>query len=164
MVAEDDGAVLAPLEDSLEEGDVRVEGGSEEDALELQHATNVAPSSAEQVETHRVSHYPYRSRCKQCVMGRGVGKPHTKSTQESVIPIVGMGYFYIAKEGVRRREELATEMEHRAGEAPSPVEGANPGRGRHQSSQDRGRSPGVLVSQMPTEQARVRACGPSGRR
>ena len=43
------------------------------------------------------------------------------------MPIVGMDYFYIAKKGVRRRDELAKEMAHRAGEGPSPVEGADPG-------------------------------------
>ena len=119
MVAEGGDPVLAPLEDALEEGEVDVEDESEEDAPDLKHATNVASPSAEQVEKHRVCHYPYRSCCKQCVIGRGVGKPHAKSTQESVIPIVGMDYVYVTKEGVRRREELAKEMEHRAGEAPS---------------------------------------------
>ena len=41
--------------------------------------------------------------------------------------IVCMDYFYVTKERVRRREELAKEMEHRTGEAPSPMENANPG-------------------------------------
>ena len=127
MVDEGDDLLLAPIEDALGEGEVNVEDESEEDAPDLKHATNVASPSAEQEEKDRVCHYPYRSWCKQCVMGRGVGKPHTKSTQESVIPIVGMDYFFITKEGFRRRGELAKEMEHRAGEAPSPVEGANPG-------------------------------------
>ena len=44
-------------------------------------------------------------------MGRGIGRPHTKSTQESTVPIVGMDYFYITKEGVRRRTELAKELD-----------------------------------------------------
>ena len=58
---------LAPLEDSLEEGEVRVEEESEEDVPDLKHATDVGPPSAEQIEKHRVIHLPYSSRCKQCV-------------------------------------------------------------------------------------------------
>ena len=111
MVVGDDDGVLAPLEDALEEGEVNVEEESAEDVPDLKHASNVASPSAEQVEGHRVTHYPYRSWCKWCIMGRGIGRPHAKSTQESVVLIVGMDYFYITKEGVRRREELAKEMD-----------------------------------------------------
>ena len=84
MVDTDSDCILAPIEDALEEGEVNVEAESEEDAPELRHATDVTSPSKEQVEKHRVCHYPYRSWCKQCVMGRGVGHPHATSTQESV--------------------------------------------------------------------------------
>ena len=94
MVAGDDDDVLAPLEGALEEGEVNVEEESAEDVPDLKHASNVPSPSAEQVEKHRVTHYPYRSWCKWCIMGRGIGRPHTKSTQESAVPIVGMDYFY----------------------------------------------------------------------
>ena len=80
------------------------------DAADLKHATDVKPPSADQVERHRVSHFPYRSWCKQCVMGRGVGRPHATSTTESSVPIVGMDSFYITREGVRRRDEMAKEL------------------------------------------------------
>ena len=110
MVLRDDDDVLAPLEDALEEGEVNVEDESAEDVPDLKHASNVASPSAEQVEGHRVTHYPYRSWCKWCVMGRGVGRPHVASSHESSVPIVGMDYFYITKEGVRRRDELAKEL------------------------------------------------------
>ena len=81
---------LATLEDSLEEGEVHVEEESEEDPPDLKHATDVSSPTADQVERHRVSHLPYRSWCKQCVMGRGVGRPHATTTQTSSVPIVGM--------------------------------------------------------------------------
>ena len=110
MVVGDDDGVLAPLEDALEEGEVNVEEESAEDVPDLKHASNVASPGAEQVEKHRVTHYPYRSWCKWCIMGRGIGRPHTKSTQESMVPIVGMDYFYVTKEGIRRRDELAKEL------------------------------------------------------
>ena len=121
MVLEDDDYVLAPLEDALEEGEVNVEDESAEDVPDLKHASNVASPSAEQVEGHRVTHYPYRSWCKWCVMGRGVGRPHVASSHESSVLIVGMDYFYITKEGVRRRDELAKELAAALEKASAPV-------------------------------------------
>ena len=103
-----------------------MEEESWEDVPDLKHATNVTSLSAGQVERHRVSHLPCRSWCKQCVMGRGVGRPHATSPTESSAPIVSMDYFCIAKEGVRRRDQLAKEMaEHLppgAGEVSSDAE------------------------------------------
>ena len=64
-----------------------------------------------------MTHYPFRAWCKQCVMGRGVGRGHTKSASESSVPIVGMDYFYITKEGVRRREEISKELSGEGEEA-----------------------------------------------
>ena len=98
MVDQGTSITLAPLEDAAEEGEIHVEEESGEDIPDLKHATDVASPSAEMVEKHTVSHYPYRSWCKQCVMGRGVGRPHTTSTTESTVPIVGMDYFYIISE------------------------------------------------------------------
>ena len=87
--------MLAPLEDTLEEGEVHVREELEEDTPDLKHATDVPNPTADQVEKHNVTHLPYRSWCKQCVMGRGVGRPHSNSSSESSIPIVGMDYFFI---------------------------------------------------------------------
>ena len=38
--------------------------------------------------------------------GRGVGLPHRAAGSESSVPVVGMEYLFITKEGVRRRDEL----------------------------------------------------------
>ena len=116
MVDEWSSRILAPIEDALEEGEVSIEE-SEEDAADLRHATNVASPSAADIEKHRMTHYPFRSWCKQCVMGRGVGRGHAKSTSESSVPIVSMDYFYITKEGVRRREEISKELSGEGEEA-----------------------------------------------
>ena len=106
MVDQGSSRILAPIEDALEEGEVSIEDESEEDAADLKHATDVASPSAGDIERHRVTHYPYRPWCKQCVMGRGTGRGHAKSASESSVPIVGMEYLYITKEGVRRRGDL----------------------------------------------------------
>ena len=86
---------------------MHVEEESEEDSAELKHATDIVSPSRDVVEQHRVAHFPYRSWCKQCVMGRGIGKPPATVAGESSVPIVGMDYFYITKEGFRRRDEMA---------------------------------------------------------
>ena len=77
MAAEVSSRTLAPVETDLEEGEVHVEDESEEeDSAELKHAKDIVSPSRDAVEQHRVTHLPYRSWCKQCVMGRGIGKPH----------------------------------------------------------------------------------------
>ena len=98
------------LEDSLGEGGVHVRMELEEDTPDLKRATDVSSQTAGQVERPRVSHLPYRSWCKQCVMGRGVGRPHAASPTESSAPNVGMDYFFITREGVRLRDQLAKAM------------------------------------------------------
>ena len=107
MVEEESSRTIGPVESGLEEGEVCVEEESEEDSTDPKHATDVASPSPDIVEQHRVTHFPYRSWCTQCVMGRGVGKPHATVTGESSVPIVGVDYFYMTKEGLRRRDELA---------------------------------------------------------
>ena len=82
MVEEGSSRILAPAEDELEEGEVQVEEESEEDPADLKHAKDIASPSRDAVEQPRVTHSPYRSWCKQCVMGRGVGKPHATVTEE----------------------------------------------------------------------------------
>ena len=51
-------------------------------------------------------------------MERGTGTPHATSSTESSIPIVGMGYFYVTKEGIRRRDEMAKEMAETSANPP----------------------------------------------
>ena len=66
--------------------------------------------TAEAVATHDCTHIPYRSWCKWCVQGRGRGEQHRQG-QESVIPQVGLDYFFITKGGVKSRKELVDDYE-----------------------------------------------------
>ncbi len=94
-----------------------MEEDSEEDSAELTHVKDIVSPSRDVVEQHRVAHFPYRSWCNQCVLGRGIGEPHATVAGESSVPIVGMDYFYITKEGLRRREEMAKELSDEGDEA-----------------------------------------------
>ena len=57
---------------------------------------------------------PFRWWCKQCIMGRGMGTHHTTTGSESLVLIIGLDYCFIAKERLRRRDELAAELKARA--------------------------------------------------
>ena len=94
---------MAPLEDEAETGEVNIE--EEEEAAPLKHAPDPAQPSEEEVENHRVTHYPFRTWCKLCIMGRGTGSPHRSSTGSS-IPRIGMDYFFITEGGMQRRSDL----------------------------------------------------------
>ena len=59
--------------------------------------------SAQEEEEHRCSHIPYRSWCKWCVMGRGLGTPHSGLHNHSQIPPVGLDYFFITDAGVKKQ-------------------------------------------------------------
>ena len=99
--------LLAPLEDPLEEGEVDINDAEEEDAAPARYAANpTLPTDEGEIERHRVDHYPFRSWCRFCVSGRGTGQQHTTTASNSTIPIIGMDYFFITSEGVRRRDEL----------------------------------------------------------
>ena len=99
--------LLAPLEDPLTEGEVNIDDAEEEDAAPARHAISpTLPADEAEIERHRVDHYPFRSWCKYCICGRGTGQPHTTTSSNSTIPVVGMDYYFVTSEGVRRRDEL----------------------------------------------------------
>ena len=106
LVGEDGRArLLAPFEEPLGEGEVCIDD-AEEEVQPLKHAASPIQPSAEKVEEHRVDHLPFRSWCKFCISGRGLGQPHALSPSEPTIAIVGLDYFFITCEGVLRRDEL----------------------------------------------------------
>ncbi len=64
------------------------------------------PSPTEQ-EDHRLNHALYRSWCKFCVMGRGLGERRGRHTGRChTIPRVGIDYFYITTGGLKSRKEI----------------------------------------------------------
>ena len=75
--------------------------GGEEINIETDVGTEVEPvreavdpgkPTDRQIEEHRLTHLPYRSWCRWCVLGRGRGLQHRARTG-SLIPTVGMDYF-----------------------------------------------------------------------
>ena len=88
---------------------------SEEVNIEEELDTETAPPkiapdpgqpTSKQMAEHRVIHSPYRIWCKFCVMGRGRGTPHGRSDNHSRTAVVGVDYFFITRDGVKRRSQL----------------------------------------------------------
>ena len=111
--------LMAPVEDGTEEEEEEIEVQEEEadpqDTEPLRVARDPKLPSQADVECHRCSHIPFREWCRHCVLGRGRGDPHLR-TAGSVIPIVGLDYFFIEEDKVKTRKELDY-AEDAAGEA-----------------------------------------------
>jgi hypothetical protein len=131
---------MAPLEEQTEEEDIQTEDGEDVEPLKL--ARNPKLPSAADIEAHDRVHIPYRDWCKWCNLGRGRGIPHRHGGGSSV-PIVGIDYFFITSEGVKKRKELEFE------ETPSGDELLESARaGRHHQ---------VHARQMLREQEHLRS-------
>ncbi len=108
--------LMARTEDAAEgEEEITIHDADEQDTEPFKVARDPKLPSEDVVECNRCSHIPFRSWCRWCVMGRGRGDPHLTSAGSS-IPIVGLDYFYIDDESVKKREELDYEKDA-AGEA-----------------------------------------------
>ena len=102
---------MAPIEDPA--GEER-DGG---EVIEIQpeqevESVKIAPSpqnvTPEEVEEHRRrGHIPYRSWCRWCIAGRGLGEQRGRHAgRRHNIAIVGVDYWYITEKGLIKREEL----------------------------------------------------------
>ena len=104
--------LIAPAEEEIpllepDSGDERIDGQQEEDVEPLRKATSPTMPSAADVEEHRLTHVPYRSWCKECNMGRGLGEQRgSHAGRAHEIPIVGIDFWYITYGGIKRRDKL----------------------------------------------------------
>ena len=96
---------MAPTdEDVTVEEEVQIEEETTE--VEVPRAApDPGQPTARQIEEHRKLHLPFRSWCRWCVLGRGRGLQHRRRWG-SIIPIVGLDYFFLTKGGVKKREDL----------------------------------------------------------
>ena len=97
---------MAPFGDEVkQDAEVEIQDDVEEDIEPVKYAHGPKQPSPEEVECHRCDHQPFRSWCKWCVMGRGLGEQH-RATDPSAIPKVSVDYFYITEAGVKKEHEL----------------------------------------------------------
>ena len=80
--------------------DVEVSDEQEEEETETPMPMTVpCRPSEEEVDRHNLSHLPFRSWCKFCVMGRAQSHPHwQKEKEESGVPVISWDYGYLKEE------------------------------------------------------------------
>ncbi len=66
--------IIMPLEDGGGEEGIEIE--DEDEAEPVKISRSPTQPTPQQEEEHRIDHYPYRSWCIFCVMGRGLGVQH----------------------------------------------------------------------------------------
>ena len=100
------GQLIAPLEEpGGEEERVDVQDDEDEEVEPMQIANNLRQPTAAEEEEHRIDHANFRSWCRFCCMGRARGMQHRKGGS-STVPIIGLDYFFITKEGIHKKKEL----------------------------------------------------------
>ena len=86
--------------------EVHVQEELEEEIEPLKEVPSPSQPTKKQVEEHRTrGHLPYRSWCRWCNLGRGRSTQH-HAKEGSVVPIVGLDYFFMTEAGVQLREEM----------------------------------------------------------
>ncbi len=100
-----DEKLVAPAveEDAGEEITIEEERSDEVERLKV--APDPGQPTLKQLELHRITHIPFRTWCKWCVMARARGAQHSASG-ECTIAIIGMDYFFITRGGIKKRSEL----------------------------------------------------------
>ena len=86
--------VLFDIEDGPDGEEINIEAEEDTEVEPVKKAADPGKPTDAQIEEHRMTHLPYRSWCRWCVLGRGRGLQHRARTG-SLIPIVGIDYFYL---------------------------------------------------------------------
>ena len=97
--------MLLDIEDGEEGDEVKIEDDIDEEVEPVKVATDPGKPTERQIEEHRATHLPFRSWCRWCVLGRGRGLQH-RARIGSVIPIIGLDYFFLTSAGIVMKKEL----------------------------------------------------------
>ena len=94
------------MEDVGEGEEVQIQEELGEEVEILTELLHPGQPTKKQVEEHRTrGHMPFRSWCRWCCLGRGRSMQH-HAKEGSVIPIVGLDYFFLTEAGVQLKNEM----------------------------------------------------------
>ena len=113
------GELIAPADEEAVDRETDPQASQDSELIEISDENEeaeplrIAPSpkqpSAAEVELHRITHWPYRSWCEECVKGRGLGEQRgTHAGRAHEVPIVGLDYFYMTEKGLEHRSQMTT--------------------------------------------------------
>ena len=102
--------VLLDTEEGEEGEEVSIETGNDTEVEPVKVATDPGRPTERQIEEHRMTHIPFRSWCRWCVLGRGRGLQH-RARPGSLIPVIGIDYYFLTSSGVKLKEELKMDDE-----------------------------------------------------
>ena len=83
--------VLLDTEQGNDGEEISIQEGEDAEVEPVKVATDPGRPTESQIEEHRMTHIPFRSWCRWCVLGRGRGLQH-RARPGSLIPIVGIDY------------------------------------------------------------------------
>ena len=113
VVAEQDGEANEEAEgldapsDPFLCGECGPDGHGDERAANVKIAVSPKQPTDAEREEHRVTHCPYRSWCRECVEGRGLGTHRGQHVDRChSVPRVGIDYFFITNKGVQKKKDL----------------------------------------------------------
>ena len=66
--------------------------------------------SAQEIEDHRLDHFPFRNWCPHCMAGRALGEQRGGQDCEHKVPIIGLDYFFVTKERIATHQEALEEL------------------------------------------------------
>ena len=76
------------------------EDNEEEGAVKPRYSRPISRPSREEVDSHMITHIPYRSWCPYCVRGKSKASAHRRADkQEGQVPIVSIDYMYMEMKG-----------------------------------------------------------------
>ena len=102
--------VLLDTEQGEEGEEISIQEGADIEVEPVKVATDPGRPTESQIEEHRMTHIPFRSWCRWCVLGRGRGLQH-RARPGSLIPIVGIDYFFLTSSGIKLKHELKMDDE-----------------------------------------------------
>jgi hypothetical protein len=99
------------------EGAVKSKDADSEEEIETEGTVprvkaSVDMPSKEDVDSHMVTHIPYRSWCDHCVRGRAVNDHHQKGkSEESSVPVISIDYAYFGETSDERKGRKTRERD-----------------------------------------------------
>ena len=86
------------MEEDVKSQDADSEGEIESEGVMPKVKVSSDMPSKEDVDSHMVTHIPYRSWCDHCVRGRAVNDHHPKEkSEESSVPVISIDYAYFGE-------------------------------------------------------------------